>query len=450
LPNFLSKRSSNIFTLSVSIKRKQSQTCYLSLQGVRNEYLILRQLNLWIMIKERENKNLGIRQDQNLRLQQRWLTGKLVYNLISWNILLRIFLFLNYLVYPEIGTSGAKIFQLMYQNGWIVTGMASMIALITWIQEDIVLYKYLSKKSLGVLMALRIFFLAVILLIVFLIVSLYHYHARLFTNVTEYVLLIKWFFLNNAAFYLFCVGILTSLIINFLKAIHSKVGYEKFLRIISGYYRTPREEDRIFIFIDLISSTKYAELLGHRKYSAFLQACFNELGLLEIKYHAMQYQVIGDEIVLSWPASKSRNFRNAVNFYYEFTDQLNMKKDYFNKEFGTNPKFTASINSGKIMIAEVGTFKSEIAFHGDVLNTAARIQKQCKSYNRRLLVTKNFAEKFREVSFGYQIEWLALDRLLGKQNPVDIYAIEPQKGEYLSGLSYRSEVLERDEKKSLA
>ena len=58
--------------------------------------------------------------------------------------------------------------------------------------------------------------------------------------------------------------------------------------------------------------------------------------------------------------------------------------------------------------------------------------------------------KFREVSFGYQIEWLALDRLTGKQNPVDIYAIEPQEGEYLSGLSYRSEILERDEKKSLA
>jgi len=394
--------------------------------------------------------SIGKTQEQNMRLRRTWLVGKLVYNLVSWNILLRIFLFLNYLVYPEIGTSGAKIFQLMYQNGWITTGMGSMIAYITWMQEDILFYKYLSKKSLGILMMLRIIFLAILLIFVFLIVSLYHYHAKLFTNASEYVLLIKWFFLNNAALYLFCVGILISFIINFTKAIQSKVGYEKFYRIISGYYRTPREEDRIFIFIDLISSTKYAELLGHRKYSAFLQACFNELGLLEIKYHAMQYQVIGDEIVLSWSASKSRNFRNAVNFYYEFTDQLNMKRNYFDKEFGINPKFTASINSGKIMIAEVGTFKSEIAFHGDVLNTAARIQKQCKSYNRRLLVTKNFAEKFREVSFGYQIEWLALDRLLGKQNPVDIYAIEPQKGEYLSGLSYRSEILERDEKKSLA
>ncbi len=393
-----------------------------------------------------EKKTLGIRQIQNLKLQRRWLMGKLAYNLIAWNILLRVFLFLNYLVYPEITTSGARIFQLMYQDGWIITGMASVIAVITWIQEDIVFYKYLSKKSLGVLMALRIVYLAFLLLIIFLVISLYHYHAKLFVNVTEYILLIKWFFLNRAALYLFCVGILISLIINFLKAIYSKVGYEKFFRIISGYYRTPREEDRIFIFIDLISSTKYAELLGHRKYSAFLQACFEELGLLEIKYRSMQYQIIGDEIVLSWPASRRRNFRNAVGFYYEFTDHLNMKRDYFKKEFGVIPKFTASINSGKIMIAEVGTLKSEIAFHGDVLNTAARIQKQCKSYRKRLLCTKEFAEKFREVSSGYKIEWLARDHLTGKQLPVDIYSIEAHD----QGSSLNPDFFEPDSKKGSA
>lgn len=402
-------------------------------------------------MNERAEKIIpGKSQEKNIRQHRMLLFGKLMYNLASWNILLRLFLFLNVLIYPEIITSGARVFQLMYQNGWIIGVMASTIAFITWLQEDILLYRYLSKKSLGVLMLLRIVFLTAILIIVFLITSLYHYHDKIFTGLPEYLLLVKWFFLNHAALYLFIVGILISFIINFSKAIKSKVGYENFYRIISGYYRNPREEDRIFIFIDLISSTRYAELLGHRKYSAFLQACFMELGLLEIKYRAMQYQIIGDEVVLSWKAAKIKNFRNAVNFYYEFTEQLYRKRSYFKKEFGIIPKFTASINSGKIMVAEVGTIKSEIAFHGDVLNTAARIQKQCKSYNRRLLVTKNFAEKFREVSFGYQIEWLALDRLLGKQNPVDIYAIEPVDKELLSGLSYHAEIIEQDDKKEFA
>ena len=372
--------------------------------------------------------------------------SKLVSNLVAWNVLLRIFLFLNYLVYPEIVTSGAKVFQLMYQNGWITTGMASAVALGTWLYEDILFYRYLSRKSLGVLLILRIIFLSVLLGIVFLVISVYHYHAKLFANVTEYLYLIKWFFLNKAAIYLFTVGILISFFINFFKAIRSKVGFERFYSTISGYYRKPREEDRIFIFIDLLSSTKYAELLGHKKYSAFIQTCFKQLGLLEIKYRAMQYQIIGDEVVLSWKASQIKNFRNAVNFYYEFIDQLDKKKNRFKKEFGVIPKFTASINSGKIMIAEVGTVKSEIAFHGDVLNTAARIQKQCKRYNKKLLVTKEFYEKFREVSFGYKTEWIALDNLVGKQHPVDIYAIDPQETWHLSGKPFHSEIWEWNEK----
>jgi len=385
-------------------------------------------------------------QGQNTRHHRALLLRKLIYNLVSWNVLLRLFLYLNVLVYPEIATSGAKVFQLMYKNGWIIGVMASTIAFVSWFQEDILFYRYLSKKSLGVLMLLRIIFLTIILITVFLITALYHYHDKIFIGFSEYLLLIKWFFLNHAALYLFTVGILISFLINFSKAIKSKVGYENFYRVISGYYRTPREENRIFIFIDLISSTRYAELLGHKRYSAFLQACFLELGLLEIKYHAMQYQIIGDEVVLSWEASKIKNFKNAVNFYYEFTGQLHRKRSYFEKAFGVIPKFTASINSGKIMVAEVGTIKSEIAFHGDVLNTAARIQKQCKSYNRRLLVTKQFAEKFREVSSRYQIEWLALDSLAGKQNPVDIYAIEPVEKELLPEPSSHTKIIGQGEK----
>ncbi|GET29402.1 adenylate/guanylate cyclase domain-containing protein [Prolixibacter sp. SD074] len=180
------------------------------------------------------------------------------------------------------------------------------------------------------------------------------------------------------------------------------------------------------MFIDLISSTKYAEMLGHRKYSAFLQKCFSLLGMLEIKYQAMQYQIVGDEVVLSWSANKLKNYRNAVDFYYEFIFELLKLSALFSQDFGIIPQFSASINSGKIMVAEVGTIKSEIAFHGDILNTAARIQKQCKNYNRKLLVTRSFVEAFKTDASDYRIEWVANDRLIGKKNPVEIYAIEPK------------------------
>ncbi|MCW0484603.1 adenylate/guanylate cyclase domain-containing protein [Gaoshiqia sediminis] len=335
------------------------------------------------------------------------------------------FRFLNYLVNPTLGTTGAKIFQLTYKNGLLITAIASLVAFSSWLLEDVLLYKQLTKRSLGIIFALRVISLIILLIFVLLIISIYHYHNQPVWDLSEYLDLIKSFFLNRVTLYLLLVGILISSFINFFKAIRQKVGFEGFLRIISGYYRVPKEEDRIFIFIDLISSTRIAEILGHQKYSAFLQHCFEPLGLLEIKYRAMQYQIVGDEVVLSWLANKPQNFRYAVDFYYEFTEILGKKADVFMHEFGLIPAFAASINTGKIMVSEVGTVKSEIAFHGDVLNTAARIQKLCKSYGKRLLVTRAFSQKFSLVSSGYKIEWITNDRLIGKQKHVDICAIEP-------------------------
>ena len=366
------------------------------------------------------------KQQRNIRSRIFLLLYKLMSNLFAWNVLLRIFIFLNKLANPNIATEGAKIFQLIYHNDMIITGMASLAAVFLWLMEDVFLYKFLFKKSLGVLFVLRFVFVVIMLLLVFLFISIYHYHSRLFTDVFEYFYLIKWFFFNKATIYLFSIGVIVASGINFFKAIRQKIGYEKFFHIISGYYRIPREENRIFIFIDLISSTKYAELLGHKKYSAFIQECFKEIGILEIKYRAMQYQFVGDEVVISWAARNENNYRNAVNFFYEFKSLLASRDKFFKEEFGIIPNFTASINAGEIMIAEVGTLKSEIAFHGDVLNTAARIQKQCKSYNRILLVTDNFVEKFRPISQGYQIEWITNDPLVGKLKRVGVYAVHPE------------------------
>ncbi len=365
---------------------------------------------------------------QNLKPRIIWLLSKLFFNLFAWNILVRIFIFLNYLIDPEIGETGARVFQVMHQNGLALTAMASLVAVGSWLFEDVVFYELLAKKSLGVLFIWRLVFVIILLGLVFLVISIYHYHTKIITDISEYLYLIKWFFLNKTTLYLFTIGVIISSFINFYKAIRQKVGFESFYLIISGYYRTPREEDRIFMFIDLISSTRYAELLGHRKYSAFLQECFKHLGILEIKYRAMQYQIVGDEVVLSWPSNKKRNFRYAVNFYFEFSAILNSYADYFLKEFGVIPNFTASINTGKIMVSEVGTLKSEIAFHGDVLNTAARIQKQCKSYNKPLLVTSAFVDDFNEVSVGYKVKMEAEGKMLiGKQKPVDIYSIEQEE-----------------------
>jgi adenylate cyclase len=313
----------------------------------------------------------------------------------------------------------------MHSTFWLTTAIASIVAFGSWLCEDVLFYRFLSKKSIGVVYLLKLAFAIPTFIALILGAAILHY-GSLDTFFTEGNLeLLKHFIDNNSTVYLLIIGMIISSFINFFKIIQQKVGHENFFKIILGYYKTPREEDRIFIFIDLISSTQFAEILGHKKYSPFIQECFRGIGLLQVKYRGSQYQFVGDEVVISWSAKRKKNYRNAVDFFFEFNRQFIERADFFRNEFGIVPNFSASINSGKIMMAEVGDLKSELAFHGDVLNTAARIQKQCKSHGKEILVTGQFIDHFKEVSNGYLIEFIANEQLSGKKRRVDIYTVSP-------------------------
>lgn len=205
-----------------------------------------------------------VRQNQrhNLKLAILLQVGKLFFNLITWTIWTYILFYLIFLANPQLGTDGSKFFQLVAENHQIPVLLACFVATFSWLIEDVMLNRFLARKSLGVVFLFRILALVVVLLFVFLLVSAFHYHNKLITETDEYFILLKSFFISQSTAALFLIGVIISSIINMEKAIRQKVGAKGFMKIVSGYYRTPREEDRIFIFIDLVSSTRYAEQLG--------------------------------------------------------------------------------------------------------------------------------------------------------------------------------------------
>ena len=48
-------------------------------------------------------------------------------------------------------------------------------------------------------------------------------------------------------------------------------------------------------------------------------------------------------------------------------------------KYGETPIFNAGMDAGVVTVTEIGDIKRDLAFHGDVLNTAARIQGLCNS-----------------------------------------------------------------------
>jgi adenylate cyclase len=71
---------------------------------------------------------------------------------------------------------------------------------------------------------------------------------------------------------------------------------------------------------------------------------------------------------------------------------------------------------------EIGEIKRDIAFHGDTINTAARIQSLCNTYNKSLLMSKGFTE-FDGFGSQFMSTSLGLVTLKGKLEGVELVSV---------------------------
>ena len=95
------------------------------------------------------------------------------------------------------------------------------------------------------------------------------------------------------------------------------------------------------------------------------------------RYDGEIYQYVGDEAVISWPIEHGLKKNNCIALYFAFKRNLEKRSKYYTKKYNHKPFFKAGLHGGKLIIAQVGTVKKELAFHGDVINTTARIQDEC-------------------------------------------------------------------------
>jgi len=210
---------------------------------------------------------------------------------------------------------------------------------------------------------------------------------------------------------------------NLLIETDKKLGINVLKNLIMGKYHTPKQEDRIFMFMDMKNSTGIAETLGPLKYSHFLQDTFKLLTDVVIDKKAEIYQFVGDEVVLSWPSSMGYEDSNTLQFFYAFQEILEENKPYFVSNYNTTPEFKAGIHKGVVSVAEVGEINTQIAYHGDVVNTTSRIQELCNKYNSHLLVSDSFMRGMESPLLNFQ-ENAAEISLRGRSQPITIYALD--------------------------
>src|SRR5215510_1966923 len=185
-------------------------------------------------------------------------------------------------------------------------------------------------------------------------------------------------------------GILVS---QFYTEVSENVGHESLNNFFTGKYHRPIEEERIYMFLDMRSSTTIAESLGHVRYFEMLREYYTDLSEPVINYSGIIYQYAGDEMIVSWDLKKGLENNNCIQCFFSMKAAIGKQADKYYEKFGLLPQFKAGFHCGKVTSGEIGVIKKEIVFTGDVLNTTARIQGLCNQYSVDVLASVELVER---------------------------------------------------------
>lgn len=281
----------------------------------------------------------------------------------------------------------------------------------------------LYDHSLGMIILLRTLYLFLVCGLALAVVAYLNYYldaarGNIDPNKVGYVR----YLLSATVQFLFLGALIGNFALSLFSTLRAKIGYADFGNLLMGRYRKPAEEQRAFMFLDLKSSTSIAEQLGHSRYSHLIQDCFRDLTGTLLETRAEVYQYVGDEAVLSWPVELATDNANCLQAYFGFAEKLRQRSSYYMAAYGLLPLFKAGVNVGRVTVVEVGMLKRAIVYHGDVLNTAARVQALCNEHDKTLLITD--AVKDRLAGAPYRFDFIGDILLRGKAQPVGVYSVE--------------------------
>ncbi|WP_232622964.1 adenylate/guanylate cyclase domain-containing protein [Pareuzebyella sediminis] len=206
--------------------------------------------------------------------------------------------------------------------------------------------------------------------------------------------------------------------------ISDNLGQHVLYNFFTGKYHTPKEERRIFMFVDMKASTTIAEDLGHIQYFELLRAYYADFSDAIVLHSGEVYQYVGDEIVITWEFPKGIEKNNCVRCFFAMKEQLHKKSEGYISKFGVAPEFKAAIHCGSVTTGEIGALKKEIIFTGDVLNTTARIQSLCNEKGVDLLVSLDLMEQLSFTS-DYEITFMGDHALTGKTRHMELFTLAP-------------------------
>lgn len=193
-----------------------------------------------------------------------------------------------------------------------------------------------------------------------------------------------------------------------------------------GRYFKPKQELRIFMFLDMRSSTTIAEEIGDTRYFQLLNEVYADITDPVIYSEGDIYQYVGDEISVSWQLHRGVKGQRCVKCFFAIREKLSRRAEHYRKHYGFAPVFKAGFHYGQVTTGEIGLVKKQTIFSGDAVNTAAHIQAACNDHGVDNLMSKDLLDVLLLSSDRWDVRSVGEVPLKGKRKTMALYTLEPK------------------------
>ncbi|MHC2298392.1 adenylate/guanylate cyclase domain-containing protein [Rhizobium mongolense] len=191
--------------------------------------------------------------------------------------------------------------------------------------------------------------------------------------------------------FMYALGVCAVVI--FVLRVRELLGRDVFLSMFSGRYRTPVQEERIFLFIDLVDSTPFAEKHGDLRAQQLLNSLFAAFAEPVRRNKGAIDDYVGDSAIITWPLARGLKDGRCVRCIFDILNDIEADAESWLKQYGQVPRLRAALHGGFVITAEIGVDHHKITYFGDTVNTTSRLESLCKTLNRPVLISSELAQR---------------------------------------------------------
>ena len=308
----------------------------------------------------------------------------------------------------------------------------SMFAAIIWalmggtmfsVIELFYLQKKLQNKSFLTIVGIKMVVYFIIMVIINLFTSAVYQALTMSLPIwNKLVLTNVWYFFTTISFWHPVLPFTLLLLLTlFLIQINYKFGQGELWKYVRGKYFRPREEERIFLFLDIASSTSIAEELGHIRFFNFINDFYKDITDSILRNRGEIVDYVGDQIIVGWSLTNGLTESQCLQCVFDIDERIDALSSIYEEKYGFVPVFRSGLHYGESTVGEIGKIKKEVTYFGDVINTTARIQGLCKEKSQRIVISESLMARLP--LNNYHFESLGDIQLRGKSTSTKVFGV---------------------------